>query len=560
MQKHSLFILSATFASLLLTSGIALAVAPPSSTEPSRAPQQIAPLAEPSKPEGATVTSKSTLQAPSGASKVKFKLVSVEITGMTAYKDSDIKSLYKGMIGETISLADVYDLANRITAKYRNDGYILTQVVVPPQTIEGGHIRFRVVEGVVNNIRIEGETHGRLSDLQPFVDKIKETQPFNSKVLERYLLLINDLPGITAKAVLSPAKVPGATDITIVTSWKPYDLFFQVDNRGSRYLGPLQTDAGIRLNNMLGLYEGINLQYALAPDDTELEYGNISYMQPFGHEGTMVTVGGGMSRTRPGFTLTPLDVQGLAKTVDLRVMQPFIRSRNENLSATLVYDYLDSTREDNTGAPTVNDRLSVVRAGSTFQIVDRFAGANTATAEISKGIGLFGTTGRSDLNTTRPGASDDFLKGTAELSRVQRVNDHFDIFASGTGQKASGRLLASEQFGVGGINYGSAYDSSEITGDDGMAARGELRLNNPFQTPLQSTQFYTFYDIGKVYDPGNTVPKDRMRSIASAGLGFRLALNKNFSGSFEYAKPLTRYVQANSDEHPRMFGTLTARF
>jgi hemolysin activation/secretion protein len=560
MTHKNLLTLSALFAALLLPAGFAVAQNVPSA-DPSRAQRQIAPLEAPQPPATAgSITATGTPKAPKGAEKIKFVLASLTIEGVTAYQETELTSLYQDMMGKTITLADIYDLAGRLTIKYRNDGYILAQVVVPPQTVKGGHIRLRVVEGVTHNIRIEGQTNGSLDDLQPYADAIKAAQPFNSKVLERYLLLINDLPGLSARAVLSPAAVPGATDILIIVERKPYDLFFQADNRGSRYLGPLQLNAGTRLNNMLGYYEGINLQYVLAPDNSELNYGGIGFTKPLGHDGTRFLASGSLTRTRPGFILKPFDVRGLARTLNLELMHPIIRSRNENLNATWRFDYLDSRREDNLGGHPIADRLTVMRLGSLFQNVDRYAGANTLTAELSKGLGVFNSTERNNPYTTRPGASDIFFKSTAEVSRLQRLNPQFDLFGSMTGQWAAQRLLVSEQFGLGGTAYGSAYDSSEITGDDGLAVRAELRWNNPVPAALRSTQVYGFYDIGKVWDPGNTVASDRVASLASAGAGLRLGFNANISGSVELAQPLTRDVGTEGDRNPRIFAALTAKF
>lgn len=565
IMKNRLVLLPAV-ALLVFSSAAAYAGAAPapSTAEPGRASRQIAPLDAPLQVEGAgTVSGGKALEAPAGAEKVKLKLNSVTIEGMTAYSDAEIRRVYSKLLGTTITLADVYGIANRLTAKYRNDGYILTQIVVPPQTIESGNIRFRAVEGVANEIRVEGETGGSMDFIHAYAEKIRAQKPFSSKKLERYLLLMNDLPGISARAILSPARVPGATDITIVVSRKSVDYFAQVDNRGSRYLGPLQANVGTRLNNMLGLYEGINFQYATAPNNRELRFFSTSYVQPIGSEGTQLTLGGSITRTRPGYTLTPFSVDGISREARLELSHPFIRSRGKNLSATIKLDRLSSKRADNTGAAPVKDRLNVLRIGSIFQIVDRFAGANTAAAEISRGLNMFNSTGGWGANTTRPGAPSDFTKATLELSRLQRLNNDFDLYVSAIGQLSGQRLLTSEQFGVGGTFYGSAYDSSEITGDDGFATRAELRYNQPFNNfslPLRNSQLYGFWDFGKVWDPGNATAAQRINSLASAGAGYRFSLNENISGSFELAAPLTRPVSTGNDTSPRAFGSLTARF
>lgn len=422
----------------------------------------------------------------------------------------------------------------------------------------------RVVEGFVDKVSVEGGMGVDTAFLQGYAKKINASKPLNSKTLERYILLINDLPGMSARAVLSPSpNVVGASDVTIFVERKPYDAFFQIDNRGSRYLGPLQLNAGGRLNNMFGLYEGLSFQFVTAPDgwpDRELDFGSIAWSQPINHEGTRVSVGYSITSTEPGYTLTPFDIEGLARSANIEVMHPFIRSRQQNLYATLRFNYLDTERDDNLGLGKTEDRLRVLRLAGTYQFADGFLGLNTVNAELSKGLDILNMKEKDSLNPTRARGEPEFFKATMEISRIQRVTNMVELFGSVQGQKSANKLLASEEFGVGGINYGSAYNNSEITGEDGIAGRVELRLNNPVKAPVNFSQLYGFYDIGKVWDTDNTIVKDRQRSIASAGLGLRVNVNDNLAGTFEAAMPLTRTVETEGDKDLRLFGSLTARF
>ena len=104
-----------------------------------------------------SVKSMALQAAPEGAENIKFNFGGLRIEGASAYGETELTSMYQGMIGTEITLADLYALANRMTLKYRNDGYILTQVVVPPQTIEDGIARLRVVEGFIDNVIIQGD-------------------------------------------------------------------------------------------------------------------------------------------------------------------------------------------------------------------------------------------------------------------------------------------------------------------------------------------------------------------------------------------------------------------
>src|SRR5690606_17090578 len=136
-------------------------------------------------------------------------------------------------------------------------------------------------------------------------------------VLERALLLMNDLPGQRVEGVLAPAAAtPGASELVITAREKPHETFFQIDNRGSRYLGPLQAQTALRLNNRFGLYEALDVQLVTAPDGfphRELDYGGISWQQPLGARGAMARLGGSITSTDPGDRLAAFDIKGLAR-------------------------------------------------------------------------------------------------------------------------------------------------------------------------------------------------------------------------------------------------------
>ena len=541
----------------------------PSSAEPSRVGGQIAPMPTTQLPEiGGKIETGGTITAPPGAENVQLVLNGVEIEGQSIYDPVVLSAAYSNMIGKTVTLADVFGIADRLTAKYRNDGYILTQVIVPPQTIDDGRIKLRVVEGYVDQIFFQGNKRGNSSWLEGFAKKIKAAKPLNAKTLERYVLLINDLPGLQARAVLSPSPdKPGASDITIVVEQKLIDGFSQIDNRGTYFLGPLQVNAGVRINNLIGLYEGLNMQVVFAPDNwvddkPELAFYSFTWQQPLNREGTVLSIGGSFTETHPEYTLTPFDVDGIAKAINVELSHPFIRSRSMNLFTSLKFNFLNTHRNDNLATGGADDRLRVLRAGGTFQFADSLLGINTLTGEVSQGLDVLNASQKPGTFPTRALGEPEFFKVTAEVSRVQRITQHLEAYFAAAGQYSAHALLASEEFGVGGASFGSAYDNSEITGENGFAGRFEMRLNNPvsFQPFLNNYQFYGFTDGGQVYDRDNATPKARKRSLVSAGGGLRLDLNEHFSGSFEVAVPLTAPVATELDKDPRYFGAVSARF
>ena len=206
-------------------------------------------------------------KVPANAENVRFTLKTVQVEGATAYSDQELSSLYADKVGSEISLADVYTIAAEMTNKFRNTGYILTQVVVPPQTIQGGAVNLKVVEGYIDQVVVEGAgTERENKTVREYAGHIRTGKALNVRELERYLLLINDLPGVEARSVLSPSRnKAGAADLRIIVSRDPYDAILSLDNYGSRFLGPLQASAAGSLNSFFGLDEKITAQVVMAP-------------------------------------------------------------------------------------------------------------------------------------------------------------------------------------------------------------------------------------------------------------------------------------------------------
>ena len=89
--------------------------------------------------------------------------------------------------------------------------------------------------------------------IDAYAAKIEKSRPLSVADLERYLLLIDDLPGISTESVLNPAKdAPGAADLVVVVEEDEMDGFVRVDNRGTKFNGPDQAWLGGGVNNALG--------------------------------------------------------------------------------------------------------------------------------------------------------------------------------------------------------------------------------------------------------------------------------------------------------------------
>lgn len=506
-------------------------------------------------------------RAPKGvsaeAAKKKFTLKAVEIKGATVYSQEALRGLYADKLGQSVTLIDAQAIADKITAKYRGDEYILSQALVDPK-VEGGKLRIRVAEGYIHDVRFEGEIaqSGQRDLLARYAGKIKADRPLKASTLERYLLLMDDLPGATAKGLVRPSTQPGAADLVVTMKHEKWNGSLSSDNRGTEFIGPFQHSATLAGNSLLGLYERTLLRFVAASPVRELRFFDIQHEQQIGGEGTRLLFTYGHTETRPGETLKALDIEGSSDFFQVRVAHPFLRARKENLTGRLSFDARNSETDLFHNVDFTEDRLRILRAGASYDFADRFKGVTLLEGMLSQGLDILGATDTKGTRRSRSDGEADATKLNAEITRVQNLPRGFSILTAVTGQYALDPLLAAEEFSLGGIGFGQAYDPAELSGDHGAAAKIELRYGQALGDPyLASYQVFSYYDIGSVWEKDAAAGVDERSSLASVGLGVRLNFNPNLSGTAEVGVPLTKDLGSDPDDNdPRLFFSLTGRF
>jgi hemolysin activation/secretion protein len=221
--------------------GTAYAQQLPGSVTPGQIERQFQTLPEPRATDEPVVTpGLEPEKPPSGAENVHFTLSGIVVDGATVFTPADFAPLYRQLLGKDVTLAQIYDVAAAITAKFGKAGYTLSVALVPAQRISTGVVHIQVIEGYVDQIFIKSEDGQDITQpqLRAYLEKIAAVRPLRQADLERYLLLANDLPGVQARAVLAPSETPGASNLTLIVNQKKFDGYANFDNRGSQFIGP----------------------------------------------------------------------------------------------------------------------------------------------------------------------------------------------------------------------------------------------------------------------------------------------------------------------------------
>jgi hemolysin activation/secretion protein len=570
MYFRSSFRVASFAAALLLAESNSYADVLPGSVMPEQVAKSLAP--QPSVvPQGVApqrvVEHKAQPQAISPeAQKIKFKLNKIILSGNHVFTYSQLERLYKDKIGQTITVAQLFEIVQNITNFYRNNGYIISRAILPPQHVENGIVKVQVIEGYLSGVYVTGFPGGAKCLIEGFGYQIRKCPPLSLVRLEKYMLLVNEIPNTSVRAVLSPSKTEsGAADLNMVSMFKPMSAYFSYDNYGTRYIGPQQMTGNVAIYSAINSGDSIQTTYTKTPKGGELSFLDVNYNGPVGDRGSRWILGGTRTHSHPLFVLRPTETDGLSTNYYTGFTYPYIRNRSTSLNLTAGFNYLDSNTTIFPNVVLYSDHIRSIDLGMNLNYADSYYGANLILLNFRKGLPFLGYS--SDTNvltaqTSRPGGYAAYQKVGAQYSRLQAIYGSISMLGVARGQWAFVPLLSSEQFTFGGNPIGRGYDPAELIGDRGVAASLELRYDKSIYKFINTLQLYGFYDIGAIWNLLVNPTSPTKVSASSAGLGLRFTMNKYVSGNLMWAQPLTKQVAAEEliqqGWRPRTFFSVVA--
>jgi hemolysin activation/secretion protein len=528
----------------------------PSSEQPGRERERFTqPAAPRAQPGGSAISLPSTV-APPGAEKISLLIRGVRVSGATVYRVEDLAPLYADVVGRTVSLQAVYEVARRITARYGGDGYMLSRAIVPPQTLDphGAVIRIEVIEGYVDRIEWPAKLARYRDFFSAYAARITADRPANIRTIERYLLLAGDLPGLKISTSLRPSKTNvGASTLVVEVNEKPIDASARADNRGTAARGPNQFQTSATVNNLLAAHEAFTVTYAGVSPVKELQYVQGIYRQVLTSEGLTAFIDASDSWGRPGTpSLEMLQYATRSIVMESGLSYPVIRARERNLTLTGLV-FLSDNFANVFDLPATRDLLRGARFKADGDAADRLNGINQFNVTFSKGVQGLGSTLNDNPIPSRANGRVDFAKVEAYVARTQPLIGSFSALLQAYGQYALTPLLAPEQCGYGGRVFGRAYDPSDLLGDSCWEVSGELRYDLPTTVPFALAQFYGFIDYGRLHNINAAGTPTNLLG-ASTGGGVRVGRLDGVTADFSVAKAIDGPRNDN-----RFFVILTAR-
>ncbi len=437
-----------------------------------------------------------------------------------------------------LTTVELEEARRAVSAHYISRGYVNSGAIIPDQEPTNGIVELRVIEGQLTGIQLRGNRWLRDAYI---VDRVQRWAgpPLNLNELRDGLQALRQNPNVgQVNAELVPGAEPGQSQLELkVADRHPFRVGLQADNQRPPSVGSEQISLLASDLNLTGHSDPLELRYGVAQRGRSgLEFSGADnlearYRVPVTRYDTTLGIRG--SRLNTSLVeddFASLDLESVTEGYGLEVRQPFAMGADRELALGLDFGH----RRNQTwllGAPfsispgAIRGVMEVTSLRFSQEWIQRGQSQVLALrSTFSFGLDLW--------NSTDNGVASD-PNGTyvAWLGQAQYIRRLFrtqnQLVLRWSGQWTDERLLALEQFSVGGMETVRGYFENQLVRDRGTAVSAELRLPVLFNKAGAGLLYVApFGDFGGAWNVGRS---GTPTTISSAGVGLLFDSGKHIS-------------------------------
>ncbi|NBS94301.1 MAG: ShlB/FhaC/HecB family hemolysin secretion/activation protein, partial [Betaproteobacteria bacterium] len=93
---------------------------------------------------------------PKSVDDLVFEIKGINVEGNTLFSQAEIDRIFAAAIGPAVGLDVLRTAAENLETRFRERGYFLTRVFVPPQQVKDGVFQVQVIEGFLSGVYVDG--------------------------------------------------------------------------------------------------------------------------------------------------------------------------------------------------------------------------------------------------------------------------------------------------------------------------------------------------------------------------------------------------------------------
>nr|WP_277932204.1 ShlB/FhaC/HecB family hemolysin secretion/activation protein [Enterobacter sp. I4] len=404
-----------------------------------------------------------------------FFISRIELSGATLLSPSAKKRLVAPWLNQCLDIARLNTLTNAVSDWYISRGYITSRAFLTEQDLSGGVLRLAVLEGKLQQIRLEGVPARTLTMTFPGL----EGKILNLRDIEQGMEQLNRVRQRPVEIEILPGDRQGYSVVNLTASPEfPLSGSASFDNSGQKSTGTGQLSGALYGNNLLGLADKWFVSGGRSSD-----FSNSHDAQNFA-AGISVPYGYGLLDYSYSWSnyLSKIDNNGYlwrstGDTETHRLNGSWVLFRNGDIKTgvsagithRINHNYLDDVL-----LATSSRKLSSFSLGlnHTQKIA---SGVATLNPTFTQGVPWFGAEDDNDKHGDVPKA--EFRKWSVNGSFQRPVADRLWWLTSVYFQWSPDRLYGSERLTLGGEASVRGFKEQYISGDNGGYWRNELNYS-----------------------------------------------------------------------------------
>lgn len=490
-----------------------------------------------------------------------FLVQRIQISGNTLIDAATLLALVTDAQGQMLTLAQINELAARITAYYQSQGYPLARAIIPAQTIALGVVRIEVIEARYGKVSLNNTSRVNADLLQATLAPLQSGQVIEQAGMDQALLLLSDIAGVAVGATLKPGDAVGTSDLMVDTlPAAAVSGNVVLDSYSNRYTGRARLGATLNINNPL--HHGDTLSVSGLSSGGDMHYARLAYESLLNGQGTRL--GGAYSALdyTLGAPLAALNAHGTAKVSSLWVRHPLLRGRDVNVVGQVQYDELRLRDHVDASAIRTDRHLENWTMSVSGDARDAFGagGINTGSLSWTAGRVGFGESAARSADAASAMTAGSFSKWNASLARLQALGAQDTVYLAFLGQWSDTNLDSSQKMSIGGPYTVRAYDMGAVSGDNAYFVSAEFRHD---LVPSGYGQWQAVAFIDSAHVTVNHTPwtsGKNSATLSGAGVGLNWSGPDQWGARIVVATPVTVPALLDTSNSARAWVELSRRF
>jgi hemolysin activation/secretion protein len=480
--------------------------------------------------------------APAGPVARVYDVEAYDVEGAKLIQVVDVEAAVYPFLGPERSAADIEAARAALEKAYRDRGYASVVVELPAQSVSDNIVRIHVVEATVGRLKVSGARYFSPDDIRRETSALQEGQVPNIALAQTQLADLNRATDRRVTPVLKAGTIPGTVDVDLkVVDSLPLHASVELSNDHNQFTTPLRTTATISYDNLWQLQHSASFTFAVAPEnpnDTEIFAG--SYVAPLRHSPLTLMLSGYLSNSNLS-TIGGSAVLGRGYSVGFHVIDLLPRVAGLTQSISFGFDFKNFNENITVGtAPGSTDLARYLPLTAAYTVERDGEKASTkASLSVTAGTRAIGSNAAS-VDNKRFRALDNFTHVNVDVTQTETLWHGLVASEHVVGQIADGPLVSSEEFAAGGFSSVRGYLQAEASADEGVT--GSVELTTPslaarWAPVLDDLKIYVFADGGALWLLDPLSEQKSYLSLASAGLGVRIALLRRLKADVALGVP-----------------------